>query len=129
MPIAGEDVRDQDEEKQGVSTLIGRLVEDGKAYAHAEVAYFKALAGERMRAAKTGMVFLVAGLILLHGALIALFVGAVLSLATLVGPFWSMIIVVLVAAAAGGILAKIGLSHFQRVKDGPDLPSVEVLEP
>lgn len=128
MPFAGEDVREVDE-KQGISTLIGRLVEDGKGYARAEISYFKALAGERMRAAKTGIVFVVAGLILLHGALIALFVGAVLALATLVGPFWSMVIVVLVATIAGGVLAKIGLAHFQRVKDGPELPNVEVLEP
>lgn len=129
MPFAGEDVFDQDEEKQGISALIGRLVEDGKAYARAEARYVKTLAGERLREAKTGVIFFVAGLVLLHGALIALFVGAVLSLAMLVGPFWSMVIVVLVASIAGGILAKIGLSHFQRVKDGPELPNVEAVEP
>lgn len=129
MRIVGEDVIDQSDEKAGIGTLIGRLVEDGKAYARAEVEYAKALAGERMRAAKSGVVFLVAGLVLLHGALIALFAGLVMSLSTLIGPFWSMLVVVLVASAIGGMLAKIGLSHFQRAKAGPDLPSIEVVEP
>ncbi|WP_159713072.1 phage holin family protein [Sphingomonas sp. AX6] len=120
---------DKPDEKAGIGTLIGRLVKDGKGYARAEICYAKALAGERMRAAKSGIVFLVAGLVLLHGALIALFVGLVLSLATWVGPFWSMLIVVAVASIIGGVLAKIGLAHFQRAKTGPDLPSVEVVEP
>lgn len=129
MPSLGEELADPPEEKAGIGTLIGRLVEDGKSYARAEIGYAKALAGERMRAAKTGVVFLVAGLVLLHGALIALFVGLVMSLATVVGPFWAMLIVVAVASLVGAVLAKIGVSHFQRAKAGPDVEPVEVIEP
>ncbi len=129
MRIAGENVTGHEDQKAGIGTLLGRLVEDGKAYAHAEIGYVRALAGERLRAAKSGLVFLIAGLVLLHGALIALFVGLVLSLATLIGPFWSMLVVVLVAGIAGGILAKVGLSHFQRAKAGPDSSNGEVTEP
>jgi hypothetical protein len=129
MPSLGEELTDTPEGKPGIGTLIGRLVEDGKGYARAEVDYVKALAGERMRAAKSGVIFLVAGLVLLHGALIAVFVGLVLSLATIIGPFWSMLIVVAVASVIGGVLAKIGVSHFQRAKAGPDVEPVEVIEP
>lgn len=129
MPSLREELTDTPEEKPGIGTLIGRLVEDGKGYARAEIDYVKALAGERMRAAKSGVIFLVAGLVLLHGALIALFVGLVLSLATIIGPFWSMLIVVAVASVIGGVLAKIGVSHFQRAKAGPDVEPVEVIEP
>lgn len=129
MRIAGEDVVDRDDPKAGIGTLIGRLVEDGKAYAYAEIDFVKALAGERLRAAKSGMIFVVAGLVLLHGALIALFVGLVLSLATLVGPFWAMLIVVLTTGLIGGVLAKIGIAHFQNAKAGPDVTGEEVREP
>ncbi len=129
MPSLGENFTDAPEEKAGIGTLIGRLVEDGKGYVRAEFAYVKALAGERMRAAKSGVIFLVAGLVLLHGALIALFVGLVLSLATIIGPFWAMLIVVAAASVIGGVLAKIGVSHFQRAKAGPDLEPAEVIEP
>jgi len=129
MRIAGENVTGRDDQKAGIGTLLGRLVEDGKAYAHAEIGYVRALAGERLRAAKSGFVFLIAGLVLLHGALIALFVGLVLSLAALIGPFWSMLVVVLVASIAGGVLAKVGVSHFQRAKTGPELTDDEVTEP
>lgn len=115
--------------RPGIGTLIGQLVEDGKGYARAEIGYYRALATERMRAAKSGAIFLVTGLVLLHGALIALFVGLVLSLATLVGPFWAMLIVVLGASLIGAVLAKIGLSHLARAKTGPDVTGEGVVEP
>lgn len=129
MRPLGEDVIDQEDQKAGIGTLIGRLVEDGKAYAHAEIGYVKALAGERLRAARSGLAFIFAGLVLLHGAVIALFVGLVLSLATAIGPFWAMLVVMVVASLIGGVLAKIGLSHFQRVKAGPDLAGTGGVEP
>lgn len=129
MPSLEEELPGTPEQRVGIGTLIGRLVEDGKSYARAEIGYVKALAGERVRAARTGAIFLVAGLVLLHGALIALFVGLVLSLATVVGPLWAMLIVVAAASAIGGVLAKIGLSHFQRAKAGPDVEPLEVIEP
>ena len=129
MHVSGDDVIDEGDEKPGIGALVGRLVEDAKAYARAEIGYAKALAGERLRAARTGIVFLIAGLVLLHGALIALFVGMVLWLSTLIGPLWSMAIVVGVAGAIGAVLAKIGLSHFQRVRSGPDDAGVGVVEP
>ena len=129
MQIAGEDMTREPDTKAGIAQLFGQLVEDGKAYAQAEIGYVRALAGERLRAAKSGVIFVIAGLILLHGALIALFVGLVLSLATLVGPLWATMIVVGVATIIGGILAKIGLSRFQREKPGPDVTSNGVTEP
>ncbi len=124
-----DDVIERSDPKTGLGTLVGRLVEDGKAYAQAEIGYAKALAGERLREAKTGIIFVFAGLVFIHGALIALFVGLVLSLATLVGPFWAMLIVVLAAGLIGGILARIGIAHFQSAKAGPEVAIEEAREP
>lgn len=115
----GDDVLDYGPDKEGIAALASRLVEDGKAYARAEIGYAKAAATERVRAAKTGAIFLVVALVLAHGALIALFVGAVLALATLVGPLWATVIVVLAACAIAAVLAKIGISHFQAAKQRP----------
>lgn len=129
MPVPGEDGIDPTSARAGIGTLVGQLVEDGKGYARAELGYYRALATERMRAAKSGAIFLVAGLVLFHGALIALFVGLVLSLATLVGPVSATLIVVLVASVIGGVLAKIGLSHLARAKTGPEHGPEEMVEP
>jgi len=129
MQMPGEGGIDPTVERPGIGMLVGQLVEDGKGYARAELGYYRALATERMRAAKSGAIFLVAGLVLFHGALIALFVGLVLSLATIVGPVWAMLIVVLVASVIGGVLAKIGLSHLARAKTGPEREPEEMVEP
>lgn len=98
------------------AALVMRLIDDAKAWAAAELAYAKAVAGERLRIARSGAVLLVAALVLLHGALIALFVGAVLSLATLVGPGWATLIVVGVSAVVAAILAKMAANRFATAK-------------
>jgi len=101
---------DSDESLGGV---IGRVMEDGKAYAEAEIAYYRALAAERFAAARGGLYLGIAALVLVQGAAIALIVGLVLSLAVLTGPLLATLIVVLVTA---GIAALLGWLAYQRVR-------------
>ena len=97
---------------ESLSSIVGRLASETKSLATAEVAVYKAKFGETASAYKSAaMFFAVAGTLAL-AALIALLVGAILTLATLVGPGWATAIVVVVLALAG-ILAMIGKSKLQ----------------
>ena len=59
----------------GVTTLIGRLVDDSRTLVSAEVALYKAKASERIAAYKSAVVFFAAAGVLALAALIALLVG------------------------------------------------------
>ena len=100
-------------EDESLSSIVGRLATETKSLATAEVAVYKAKFGETASAYKSAaMFFAVAGTLAL-AALIALLVGAILTLATLVGPGWATAIVVVVVLALAGILAMVGKSNLQ----------------
>jgi len=85
-----------------LSSLIAeakRLASDGRTYAEAELAF--QIARARVLAVAGGWMagFALVALIFLHFALIALVVGLLIALATLIGPWWSILVV------AGGLAA------------------------
>ncbi|MDB5696370.1 MAG: hypothetical protein JWN21_1913 [Sphingomonas bacterium] len=94
---------------EGVSTLVHRAVDDVRELGRAEVALFKAKATERATAYKNAAIFFGAAAVLGLSAVTALLVGLILALATLVGPGWATLIVVMVTLVIAGILAKIGV--------------------
>jgi len=91
-----------------IGTLVGRLVEDARGLAGAEIALVKARAGERIGAYKNAIVFFAIAGVLSLATLIALLVGLILSLATLVGPGLATLIVVVAMLAIAGALAVVG---------------------
>lgn len=102
---------DQDE---SVGALLGRLVEDGKGYARAEIGYYKTLARAKLGEAKGGLIFGLVALVLAIAAVNALILGLLLSLATLVGPGWATLIVVAGFLVLAGILGLLAWKHIQR---------------
>lgn len=88
--------------------LVSRLVDDARDVARAEVEVYKAKASERVAAYKGAAVFFVAAAVLALEAIGALLVGLILTLATLIGPGWSTLIVVGVVLAAAAVLAFVG---------------------
>lgn len=96
------------EADEGISSLVHRAVEDARALAQAEVALVKAKVGERATAYKNAGLFFGIAAVLALAALVALLVGLILSLATLVGPGWATAIVVAGTLAVAGVLAVIG---------------------
>lgn len=88
----------------GVGAVIVQVAEDAKAYVAAQVALYKALAGARLRAAKSGLIFGAVAAVLAMTALGALLVGLIFSLATLMGPLGATAVVVLVVLAVAGLL-------------------------
>lgn len=102
-----------DPQDEALSDLFGRLMEDGRMLARAEVNLYKQVALHRVNKAKKGGALLGAGAVLLLSALTALVVGLVLALATLIGPLASGIVVAAALAAAGYFLAMAGLRGLQ----------------
>lgn len=78
---------------------IDALISDGKTYVEAEIAFQKSRAGFAANRVKWAFVYGAAAFGLIHLALIALAVGAVLALAPLVGAWLATAIVVLVLLA------------------------------
>lgn len=101
------------EEDESLVSIVGRLAGEARGLATAEVAVYKAKFGETASAYKTAAMFFAVAGVLALAALIALLVGAILTLATLVGPGWATAIVVVAVLAIAGILAMIGKSKLQ----------------
>ncbi len=101
------------EESGGFTSLrddIAVLVDDARTYAEAEIAFQKTRAGLAGRKAARALGLLVLALLLLHIALIALAVGAVIALAPLVTIWGAIAIVVgvLLAGVAALVLGAFG---------------------
>jgi 4-hydroxybenzoate polyprenyltransferase len=97
-----------DPREESIGELVSRLVEDGRAYARAELDLVKRIARHRANRAKSGATLLGIGVTLLLCSLTALVLALVLGLATLIGPFGAGMVVFLVLAIAGGLLARSG---------------------
>jgi hypothetical protein len=93
---------------ESIADLVGKLIDEGREVARAEVALYKQIALRRSACAKNGLVALVAAGLLGWFAGLALVLGLVLGLATLVG-----------ALAAGAIVAAIlGLAAYLLMRRG-----------
>lgn len=104
----------RDDEDSGVGALIARAIGDGRAYADAEIAYWKALALDRLADARSAAIFMIVVLLLAQAAAIALIVGLVMILTPRVGPGLATLIVVLVAGIVAALLGRIAYNRFRR---------------
>ncbi|WP_267349682.1 phage holin family protein [Sphingomonas sp. GM_Shp_2] len=102
------------DEGETLTTLVGRLVDDSRNLVGAEIALYKARGLERVSRYKSAAIFFVAAGVLALAGLIALLVGLILSLATLIGPLGATAVVVVVVLVAAGILAMIGKSRMKQ---------------
>ena len=97
-----------DTDEPSLAALAGQAVEEGRALVGAEIALVKAKVSERVGAYRSAIVFFAVAGVLALAALVALLVGLILSLATLIGPGLAPAAVVLVVLAIAGVLALIG---------------------
>lgn len=116
------DERHEPDEEEGIGALIARAVGDGRAYAEAEIAYWRALALDRLADARAAAVLGIAVLLLAQAAAIALIVGLVMILTPYVGPGLATLIVVLAAAGAAALIARAALRRFRRAARPKDAP-------
>jgi hypothetical protein len=95
---------DQDVEDRPIGELFGKLIDEGKAYAKAEVGLVKATAEAKANAAKKPALIGAAALLFLIAGVVVLCMTLALALATLVGPLAGGLIAALITfAIAGGL--------------------------
>jgi hypothetical protein len=97
-----------------VGELIQELIDEGKAYARAEVDVVKTIAAAKGKALALPAAMFGAAFICALAAITALAVGVVLALETFIGPFAAGLIGMLIFAAIAGLLGWYGYSRLRR---------------
>lgn len=97
-----------------VGELVHELIEDGKAYARAEVGLVKAMATAKANALKLPAILFGVAFLLALAAITALAVGVAMALATLIGPLAGGIAAFLLFAAVAGGLAWYGVERLRK---------------
>ena len=92
-----------------IGELVHELIEDGKAYARAEVGLMRAMAAAKADALKLPAILFGAAFALLLASVTALAYGVAAGLATLIGPLAGGLVAFLLFAAAAGVLIWIGV--------------------
>lgn len=97
-----------------VGELVHELIEDGKAYARAEIGFYKTIAAAKGKALAVPVGLFVAAFLIATMALTALSVGVVLALETLIGPLAAGFVAMLIFAAIAGLLGWYAYSRLKR---------------
>ena len=108
-----------DPREESIGELVGRLVEDGRSYAEAELKLFKAIAEYRAQRAGRALALLGGAVMLGLSAATALVLGAVLGLAHFMGPFLAGLLVAALLAGGGYALAMAGLKGMKGLGRDP----------
>jgi hypothetical protein len=98
-----------------VGELVHQLLNEGKAYAQAEIKFAKTIAIAKVRALAFPSALLFAALVAAQSAITALAVGIVIALAKSVGPLLAGIIGLAIFAAGAGGLAWYGLRRIGQI--------------
>jgi hypothetical protein len=105
-----------DPREESIADLVGRLVDDGKAYARAEIDLYKQIAAHRVGRARTGIALIGGAVVLLLSALIALTVGSVIALSALIGPFLAGLAIAAALGLIAWVLIRSGISGLKALK-------------
>ena len=97
-----------------VGELVHELIEDGKAYARAEIGLLKAIAAAKGRALALPAALFAAAFVFALAAVTALAVGVVNALATSIGPLAAGFVGLLIFAAIAGALGWYGYERLRR---------------
>ena len=97
-----------------IGELIQELIENGKAYARAEIGLAKAIAAARGKALAIPAAMFGVAFICALAAITALAVGVVLALETFIGPLAAGFVGMLIFAAVAGLLGWAGYSRLRR---------------
>ncbi len=88
-----------------IGELVGRLIDQGKGYARAEVGLAKAIATAKVDAAKVPALLLATALLFVIAGVVTFCITLALALATLIGPLGGGLLATLIAFAIAGALA------------------------
>ena len=105
---------------ESLGTLITRVVDDAKAFVAAEIALYRAKAMSWVGTIKVVAILGVTALVLVNAAVIALLVGLILTLQTVVGAGWATLIVVAVTLAIAGLLGRLAAGRIGKMSAKAD---------
>lgn len=97
-----------------IGELIHELIENGKAYARAEIGLVKAIAAAKGKALAMPAVMFGLAFVCALAAVTALAVGVVIALDTFIGPLAAGFVGMLIFAAMAGLLGWTGYSRLRR---------------
>jgi hypothetical protein len=92
-----------------IGELVGRLIDQGKGYARAEVDLVRAIASAKAAQVKLPAILFGAALLFVIGGVVTLCITIALALATIIGPLAGGLIATLVAFGIAGLLAYVGV--------------------
>jgi hypothetical protein len=107
---------DAEEDERPIGELFGQLIDEGKAYAKAELGLAKASAEAKADAAKKPALLGGAAFLFLIAGVVVLCMTMALALATLVGPLAGGLIAALVTFAVAGVLGLWAKSELGKLK-------------
>lgn len=96
-----------------IGDLMGRMVEDARQLAEAEINYAKAKVRSDIRPYQRALVWFGGAVVFAIAALVAFAVGLTMALATLIGPLAGGIVATLVFGAIGAFLAYRGKAKLE----------------
>jgi ACR3 family arsenite efflux pump ArsB len=99
--------------ESSIGELFGRLADDARGFARAEIGLYRTIAKRRAGKAAGGVAALVVAFLLVNAALIALLVSFVIGLALHIGPVLAGLAVFVVVAIVAGLLARWGAGKMQ----------------
>jgi protein-S-isoprenylcysteine O-methyltransferase Ste14 len=97
-----------------IGELVHELIENGKAYARAEIDLYKAIAAAKGKALAIPAAMFGAAFICALAAVTALAVGVVIALETFIGPLAAGFVGMLIFAAIAGLLGWYGYNRIRR---------------
>lgn len=111
-----------DRDDDSIGALAAQAVADARAFADAEIAYWKALALARLEDARAALILGALVFLLANSAAIALIVGLVLILSPHVGPTAATLIVFVTALAAAALAARAAFKRYRRAIRPRNIP-------
>ena len=105
--------RDPPGEPASLSDLFGRAKEDARLWASAEVALYRTIATEKLRAYKLPLMLLGAALFLGHAAMLVLVATLFVALAQVMNPALAGLVSVGILAGTAAILVKVALGKMK----------------
>ena len=102
------------EPERPVAELVSQLIDEGKAYARAEIGLAKAIAAAKARALALPAGLFLAAFICAFAAVTALAVGVVIALKTFIGPLAAGFVGMLIFAGVAGGLGWYGYERLRR---------------
>ena len=102
------------DDERPIGDIVHQLVEDGKAYARAELNVAKAIASEKGKALGIPAAMLGGAFLFLQAAVTILGVGVYLGLLPLMGPVFAGLVAFLIFAGIAGGLAWFGIQKAKR---------------